>query len=90
MLEELAITIEEGVQYALLLLRAGIATVDLPKGFSDNPVNFQGGSLDDLLTIYLFPEALQGGSSGVVQVLARGCYGSFLCFACSMPSGFEG
>ena len=42
LLEELAIKIEEGVQHALLPLRAGIATVDLPKGFSHNPSPVSG------------------------------------------------
>ena len=54
LLEELAITIEERVQHALLPLGAGIATIDLPKGFSDGPVNFEGMSLDDFFAILAF------------------------------------
>ena len=53
------------------------------KGLTNDPIDFQGVSLDDLLVLDNISEALQGRRKGAPHIMAHGTHGSLLGFALS-------
>ena len=48
---------------------------------TNDPIDFQGVSLDDLLILDHFSEALQRGRRGAPHIVAHGTHGGLLGFA---------
>ena len=72
---------QESVEHDLLPLWGGIALIYGPEGLTNDPIDFQGVSLDDLLVLDHFSEALQRGRRRASHIVAHGTHGAFFGFA---------